>query len=458
MATHLNHIVVATDEKIHVFSPGGFRSNASPVEFSLEEISSLPTGMERLPGYGKNGARTLLVVPDLWLKQEFFAFQSQKNALVNAFLERKLKAAYPHLPQINRFFTFSLKEPSTEERGVTVFFLQEQKAFLLNGFLARAKLRPQWITTPALLWAERLLKIERDFKNQGVLLVDLRQEQVFLYFFSRGEFLFSRRLALADGSGRWESLLFEINQSIYLYAQKAKSVLNKICVAGDIEALQKSLSGKLDIPIHRLEPEGNGTSLPRDLSFLEGVWSSSGIGIPSEVYSITDRTIRHELKWKPVQWCGILTAAVSIIAFSSVNLWLDSLLQDKLRIQAALMEKHSQPLAEIEQALDALTHRAGHTPTAHALMHLDAALPESMLIREVKINHETSSMELSAAITADHIDRFRQSMKLFADNLSRQLDLNRAITIEDMAFQVDDLKVNNGGKTTYRISLKAIIP
>jgi hypothetical protein len=457
MASHLNHIVVATDETVYIYSPSKSRLDNVPFEFPLEDILSRPPDTALMPGYGKNRAATLLVVPDLWLKHEFFAFQSQKMSLVDAFLERKLKASRPHLSKINRFFTFSFKASPADERGVNVFFLQEEKAFLVNDALTQAKLAPRWITTPALLWADRLRKTDPDFKRQGVLLLDLRQEHVFLYFFSGGEFLFSRRLTLPNGSGWGETLLYEINQSIYLYAQKAKSALNKICAAGDVDEIRESLAGKLDIPIHRLAAESTQAVLPRNLSFMEGVWHSGGIEIPSESYSVTDRAIRRELKWKPVQWCGIITAAVSIIALSGINLWLGNLLQDRMLTRSALMEKHSKPLADIEQMLDALSQRAGRMPTAHAFMQIGAAMTDSMRISEIKINHETSSLELSATINTDHVDRFRQSMKLFAANLNRRLELDHAISIEDMAFQVDDLK-QSAGKTIYRFSLKAMIP
>jgi hypothetical protein len=457
MAPRQYHIAAATDETVFFFPSEKLSIRTEPVRFSLEQISACTTDLARLAGQGKKGASAILVVPDLWLKQDFFSFQPQKKSLVNAFLERKLRTAYPHLPHIDRFFTFKLKGTSAEERGVNVFFLQEQNAFLLHEALVKAKISPRWITTPALLWADRLRKIIPDFTRQATLLTDLRREQTLLYFFYKGEFLFSRRLALPDEHDRWETLLFEINQSIYLFAQKTKSALGGIYLAGDTADFQKYAVEKLDLPIQTLKAQVTETALPPDLSCLAGVWSQAGVEAPSDFNSITDKTIRRELRWKPVQWCGILTAMVSILAFSCVNLWLDDLQQEKLQTRSLLMEKQSHSLSEIELALDALTRQAGRTPAAHTLMQIDAARPESMRIDELKIHHEQLNLYLSATINADHIDRVRHSMKLFAENLNRQLDLKRRVGIQDMVVQVDDLK-QSAEKTTYRISLKATIP
>ncbi|MDZ7582178.1 MAG: hypothetical protein U5R30_16760 [Deltaproteobacteria bacterium] len=451
------NIVVATDETVYFFTPDNFGPPARPIEFSLAEMTSRSPNEPLPPHHGKNGAGVLLVVPDLWFKHEFFAFQSPKESLISAFLERKLRSAYPHLPQVDRFFTFRLKRKSAEERGVNVIFLQDEKGYLLHDFLVKAKLTPRWITTPALLWAERLRQIEPDFSRQGILLANLREERILLHFFFEGQLLFSRHLTLPDGSDRWDTLLFEINQSIYLYAQKTKSALNKICAAGDAAALKEQLSEKLDIPISFLEAGKAESALPRNLAFLQGVWTPEGVGTPSEVNSITDKNTRRELMWKPVQWCGIIAAVVSILLLAGENLWLERLLQNKLKSQTELMERRSYDPADIEMALAAVSEHARRMPSVYALARIDAAMPDSVRIDEVKIDPDNSSIELAATVSVDQIDRFRLTIHTLADNLNRQLNLSRAITMEDIVFQMDDV-TKPSEKTNYRISLKAVMP
>lgn len=455
MAQRPDRILVATDETLFLFPGDDVGAIDKPAEFSMEEVLDGKTGVERFMRNGKNRAATLLVVPDIWMKYEFFPFQPQREALAAAFLERKLVSLYPNLPEVTRFYTFSVKDGQPEGRGISAFFPHEEKTFRLNDALRSMKSEPRWITTPALLWAERLRRTDPNFLKRGTLLVDIRADRTLLYFYHQGEFLFSRSLVMPSENGRAETLLFEINQSNYLYAQKTKSSLSHIWVAGDAAAFRTDVAAHIEVPFEEMETRSR-RELPPRLSFLDGIWPSDGIKAPSEFGSITDRKIRNENKWKPVQWCGILTAIVSIAAFTAVGFWLEGRLLDELRVKSKLTQKNASSLAEIEDALHLLSQHAERMPSAHVLMQIEAARPKSVLIQEVKLDLDLKGLELTAAVNAEHLDQFRHALKLFAENLNQGLKLRRAVRLEDFAFQADALRAPSGW-STFRVSVKAMM-
>jgi hypothetical protein len=455
MAQRPDNILVATDETLFVLPAGDAGAIDAPSELPLQEVLDRKAGENRFTCNRKNSGATLLVVPDVWLKYEFFPFQPQRESLAAAFIERKLLSLYPNLPEVSRFYTFSLKDGRPEGRGISVFFPHEEKAFRLIDALRSFKSEPRWITTPAFLWAKRLDQTDPNFLKRGTLLIDVKADLTLLYFYHQGEFLFSRSLLLPSKDGRAETLLFEINQSIYLYAQKTKSSLSHIWVTGDAVAFRTDLAPHLEVPYEEMENR-NILALPPQLSFLDGVWSSGGVEVPSESGSITDRKIRTENKWKPVQWCGILTAIVSIAAFFAVGCWLEGRLLDEMQARSKLKEKSPWSLAAIEEALNLLSHRAERTPSAHVLMQIEAARPKSVLVQEVKLDLDLKGLELTAAVNVEHIDQFRHALWLFAENLNRNLKLGRAVRLEDFVFQADASPTRSGW-TTFRVSLKAMI-
>ena len=110
-------------------------------------------------------------------------------------------------------------------------------------------------------------------------------------------------------------------------------------------------------------------------------------------------------------------------------------------------------LSEYETALDELTVHAKRPSSAFVIAKIVSSLSEFILLNEININLDTSILELTATVHAERIDSFRQQLKMFAQRLNTKLQLPRPISLEDITFQIDDVK-NATGKLHHRIAFK----
>jgi hypothetical protein len=446
-------IVAATDERVCFWEGNNSNENGAWVEMPLQELLLQGINDTLLPAFRKNRAKTLLIVPDHWFKHDYFLFKSPKDSLITPFLERKLKTVYPNLPSVSDFFSYVYCQREAESHGVKAFFLHEEKGYRLYDALSRADLLPRWITTPALLWTERLKLILPEFSKQGTLLIQLQDNKAFLYFFFEGDFLFSRAVALADVGERWDALLFEINQSLYLFAQKAKSDLGRIYLIGNEPNVQERLSEGLGRSVQTLAAEWEPAAVPPALASLDGLLAVDGVAPPSESHSIAHRRIQQELKWRPVQWAGILLAGLLCLFLLGEHQWLEWQLQDEITTRTQLRQKQLIALADCEAALDEITEYAKRPASFHTIAKMVASLPEAIFVHEIKLNLDSPLLELAATVNADNIERFRQLLKTLTENVNRRFKLQQPIRIEDIIFNMEDLK-NQPGKAHYKIAFK----
>jgi hypothetical protein len=202
-------LIVATDKSAFFVDICKADKNISFFSQPLEDIDVNGIKNDFAFKTRRNRSKTLLVVPDHWFKHEYLPFQSNKNALIRVFLERKLKAAYPKSQFVSQFLSYTTRQREVEHRGISAFYLEDENGYRLHEALCKVGLTPQLITTPALLWAVKFKSLLPDFSKQPALIVHSQKDQAFLYFFCEGDFIFSRKVALQEGNN--ESLVFEIN-------------------------------------------------------------------------------------------------------------------------------------------------------------------------------------------------------------------------------------------------------
>jgi hypothetical protein len=442
-------LIVATDKSVFFVDICKAEKNISVFSQPLEYINVNGIKNDFAIKTRRNHSKTLLVVPDHWFKHEFFPFQSNKDALIKVFLERKLKTAYPKSPFVSQFLSYTTRQREVEHRGISAFYLEEENGYRLHEALCKVGLSPQLITTPALLWAVKFKSLLPDFAKQPALIVHSQKDQAFLYFYCEGDFFFSRKVAIQEGNN--ESLVFEINQSIYLFSQKAKKELGCIYLIGDettcIDILTEAF-GKL---IHILKFDSQEVTIDKEISFLQDLLTLDGISSPDNDHGVTHRRIQQQLKWRPVQWAGILIGAILLIILSAEHHWIDRV--SDLKEIGQQEPKTGLTLSEYETALDELTVHAKRPSSAFVIAKIVSSLSEFILLNEININLDTSILELTATVHAESIDSFRQQLKMFAQGLNTKLKLPRPISLEDITFQIDDVK-NSTGKLHHRIAFK----
>ncbi|MCU0590229.1 MAG: hypothetical protein MUC57_01990 [Desulfobacterales bacterium] len=458
MLSHYHHrVIAATDKALYFSKDGNLNPNSGLTELGLAPFVAQEFDGRVLALFQEARSNLLLIVPDHWFKHEFFLFKSPRNSLIKPFIERKLKTAYPNLPAAQDFFSFSFRQRAATGPGVRAFHLYEPVFYDLYAALCNAHLTPRWITTAALLWEERLRLRIPEFPTQAAMLVHLHAQGAFLYFYFQGDFLFSRTVALPESAERWDALLFEVNQSIYLFSQKAKSDLNQIYLIGNEAGFQQRLSDVLGRPVQLIAGDSPAKALPRELAHLEALLDQNGVAAPGDAYSVTHSRVQQEVKWRPIQWVGMVVAAVLLLFFVAENQWLDERLQDEIIVRSQMRRQQPITLADYDVALLELTEDAKRPSAAHTISKIISSLPEDVLINEFKMDSDAVRLDVSATVYVDTVDRFRSRLKLLIDALNRKFKLDPAMTIEDMVFNLEEMK-NPSHQAHYKISWKILLP
>jgi hypothetical protein len=452
-----NRLIAATDKKIYFSETGSLSRESGSIELPISQFLSHEYDLRLFSAFQQSRSKILLIVPDHWFKHDFFPFKSQRDSLIKSFIERKLKTAYPNLPLAPHFFTYLFRQRAMAGPGVRIFHLVEPHAYDLYEALCQTNLRPRWITTAALLWEEHCKLRVSGFETQAALLIHQQAHEASLYFYFHGDFLFSRTVALPESAERLDALIFEVNQSIYLFSQKAKSDLNQVYLIGDEAPVQQQLSDFLGRPIQTIDSVPPLRASPRDLAHLDRLLDSEGVSTPSDAYSVTHSQIQQEVKWRPVQWAGTLIAALLLLFFAGEYEWLDGRLQDETIARSQLQRQQPIALADYDAALVELSEDARRPSAVQTMLKLMASLPEDVWINEIRMDLDGLRLDAGATITADTVDRFRHRLKLLVENMNLRLRLDPPIRIEDMIFNLEDMK-SQTTKTHYKIAWKVNLP
>ena len=235
-------ITLVGNDEIYFILQGGSGEGQTLDPLTLDRFLTDEADLSAIPETFRHQVNSVMVVPDYWLGNTSFPFQSRKRSLAEAFLERKLRADFPEIPGVKDFYEYFFHQADGDETAVYAYFLREPTFFRLYDQLLRWNLHPRRITTPAFLWASQLKERIPGFQEGGKAFVHILPKECFLYFFFEGHFLFSRQISLpefqGDPSDQIETLTYETNQSLYLFSQKAKAEIDRVYVSffGHVEA------------------------------------------------------------------------------------------------------------------------------------------------------------------------------------------------------------------------------
>ncbi|MFH0729047.1 MAG: hypothetical protein V2B19_22250 [Pseudomonadota bacterium] len=290
---------------------------------TLLSLDGEPSPLPPESGFTKN---SLLIVPDYWFGSSVYLLHSKQRAVIQSFIERKLQTDHPDLPEASLFYDYT----SPGEGKLFVNFLQDPECFKLYHRLEAMGVSPENISTPAFLWARRLEAGLPDFKKSGCCLVHLTAVEAFLYFFSQGRFLFSRSIAfpksLEDSSDKLNALAYEINQSTFLFSQKAKSELSHIrMVAPDPDDIV-ALSSHLDREISAFDVDHETEEEKRQFQSDMGAvlpFGAKEIGASNRFVHVSHKLKKKALEWKPLQLAGITLGLILVLLLcvESFFLW-----------------------------------------------------------------------------------------------------------------------------------------
>jgi len=388
----------------------------------------------------------VLVVPDYWVGSTFYKFQSEKKALIETFVERKLAGDHPDLPSITDFFDYSETAGDSEEKGLFVYYLQEAKSYDIYRRLAELNIRPRKITTPAFLWNNKKQLKGAEFHKGGQCLVHMVNSDCFLYFFNHGRFLFSRSIALPESEdGPDEALAalnYEINQSIYLFSQKARSDEIKVHLLSAGSSNAEALSALMDRDVNDLTSvirPSMDKKLSRRLSVISA-FDQRDLGPHATFLSLTHSQLKKDLEWKPIQVVGILVGLIVLTLLCVESLFLHRLASSRnvrmTRSEKQVQIETGEAIGRYDQALDLMIKEAQRPSLTQTIMKTIKALPDGIQIRELSIDLENSpKLAMKGLVTADNPIEFKNLLSQFLAGLRINFEGSRALRIQNIDFE-----------------------
>jgi hypothetical protein len=410
----------------------------------LDQALSDGSYAQQIPKSLKGNHKTLCVVPDHWFGSETYPFRSTKPSLVEPFLERKLRAAYPDRQAIHHFFHYRSIKSADGTDGLSTYFLQDSKSFQLYSSLERMNLAPGRITSPGFLWEDKLARISAEFRNEGTLLIHLSHQMCLLYFYFQGNFLFSRDVVLPDSADSMNALVFEVNQSLYMFSQKTKNELSRIYfLSNEPEslALFSETFGRDIIDLLPLLDSVETVAMP-DLPRLDGLIKQKDLSFHASYFSVVHRGARQELEWKPVQWAGILIGALLVLPLFGENLLLGNIIRQETA-QTRIMRQQSMPstgltLADYETEANRVLEIAQRPSVTYAMDRVLKILPATVDVKEIEVSLEGQPMlKLQGVVQASEADDLKALLSDLVRKLRASFAAANDFSINDIDIQVD---------------------
>ncbi len=447
---HVTPITLVNNDEVYFIIQGGSGEGRISEPFSFDRLLQDESVPDAVPEAFRRRGNRVMVVPDYWLGNSSFAFQSRKRSLAEAFLERKLQAEFPEVHGITDFFAYFLYTSEEGEPSVSAYFVREPTFFHLYRRLAEWGLQPHRITAPAFLWESQLKERIPDFRAGGKAFVHLVSNECFLYFFFNGHFLFSRQISLpeveADASEQLDTLTYETNQSLHLFSQKAKAEIDKIYMVsfGHVDARDLAERIGRDVEaVSGLEEElVQGTTTIGHPGLLRGLYLPN-LGESGKWRTIGHRREEKEQQWRPVQKVGIAVGLILLLllAGESVLLWNWA---RPVRAQAAPgstaeARQAEADLRQYNEALDLFLKETRRPSASKTIINLARALPENVWIREMTVETEPSpGVALKGAVRAAKPAQFRRALSELLDNLDDSFQGARSLGMQDIDFNADN--------------------
>jgi hypothetical protein len=445
-----NNLISMVDDESLFFVAINSRGETKAVEsIALKALLIDEPAADIIPESIRDRKNTLLIIPDYWLGNSSYKFQSRKKSLADAFIARKLHEQFPDQPEIKYFFDGTFYQREQAEKWVYAYFLQNSQFFQLYPQLAQFNLQPHRITCPALIWQQKIRQEIPDFDKGGKGFVQLLPKIGLLYFFFEGNFLFSRSIPLVDAQSQpadtYDAIAYELNQSLYLFSQKAKTEIDKLYLVSYEKESGQALSQVLGREIHDLNYMINDSKTLQNLTAAAGAigFLSPSDMLPNKNFlSLCHRVLKKELEWKPVQFAGV---AVGIILFFLLGLETTFLYKWSHQIQLpgsngenSFTAEESRKIQQYNEALDVLLNELERHSPQKVLRKIAKSLPSNVLIQEIVLETEDNpGVDLKGLIRADDPEHFKACLSTLIANFNQNIQGRRAMTVSDVDFVVN---------------------
>jgi hypothetical protein len=291
-----------------------------------------------------------------------------------------------------------------------------------------------------------------DFNDGGKCFIELLHNIYHLYFFFEGNFLFSRSIPLADlpadSPDNLQAITYELNQSLYLFSQRAKAEVNNIYLLSSESVTIDSLSEALGREINDLsslfsEPRGTHTTNESTDSIDDLVLSH--YLLKNQFLFVSHKKLKKELEWRPVQSAGI---AISL--FLCLLLGMESIFLHKWSRQNQVSAIHregvdagntKQKIRQYNEALDTLIEDAERRRPKEVIAKIARSLPLQVRMQEIFFKIGTvPELEFKGVAKVLGSELLKGSLSVFIANLNKNLHPRRPLTIPDIDIELDKKK------------------
>jgi hypothetical protein len=461
-------IIAVHDDQIRIQNGRSDLSDLRSDCFSLAAfLGGAPPPEGPAAGSGPRGF-PLLIVPDHWFGQLDFAFQSRKPSVVASFAKRQLQAAHPELPLIEAFYAFRFTRGAREPQRLSIAYLQEPRGYQLYERLEDCGLVPHLITTPALLWEHKLQSRLADFADGGRCLIQVVGPCCFLYFFFGGWFLFSRSITLPDLSlapeERFGALVYELNQSFYLFAQKAKADVAAIYLVSPRAEDPARLTGLLGREVKPLvlgAAQGEPVLAPQGSDSPVAAFIAEAFCLQNGFRGIAHRRLKRELDWKPVQIAAAVVGVVTLLTIAAESFFLWG--GNNAGASAVYDASAAEALAGFNDALAFISAEAGKPSPAETVAAVMRSLPAGTRIKTLALAiAERPGLRLEGVMAAPGPEAFETRLASLLDRLNQGFGISPPLGLQDVVCHPEghgsDAVTAAGGQGVYAFALEFGLP
>jgi hypothetical protein len=387
---------------------------------------------------------SLMIVPDFWLGNRTYDFQSNDKSAIESFIARKLKLEFPKNPEIQNLFSYEIIKKNKGDQEVVSLFIQEPKTDSILKRLAVNKIRPVRITTPGLIWNMRLMKAVDSFEKQSTGLIYLIERECFLLFFQNGKFLFSRTIPLPEASGdnssRLDSITYEINQSAYHFSQRTKSQIDKLFLISRGNDNISGFKDKIGRNLTLLDEKLAGHSLNDEMLTEQGLvadFTSDDLFPPDRIPGVSDRLLKKEMEINRMQLIGLFIGLILLIILGGEFLFLKNIEQRESQVYVSGEENPKTIIEQYNNALDSLLLDNEREKPLSVLGRLALSLPDNIVVESIELEQEPSrALSFKGIVIAEDINAFSTALRALVEHININLRISNPITMDDIEIEM----------------------
>ncbi|MBF0120224.1 MAG: hypothetical protein HQK79_15420 [Desulfobacterales bacterium] len=408
-------------------------------------LSAEPIDLDIFHQKDKEQFHSLLIIPDYWVGNDSFTFQSKKPSIVIPFIERKLIADHSEFPEIVYFFSYHFYQNEQKEQKLYCYYFQDAKCFQIYNKFSKYNLPPHRITIPAYLLDQKIKKEIPEFSKGGKIIVKLMPFDCFIYFFFHGNFIFSRNIKLPElydsVQEKFNNLTFEINQSLYLFSQKTKIEVDQFFILSINKDDIKELGVSIGKEIKNLGPLFDSNLLPYENIKEIGAsyfFGKNDLSRSNNVFSISHKILKAETEWKPIQLTGIIIGLLLIVILLGET-FLIFQYSNKFQLPSNIIRadrEQRQHIQKVNQSLDSILLETQKPNPVELSANILKSLSENIILSELKIETDMNpGIEFKGIVKAKDPDNFKEIISSFVHALNKNIKLNQPVNIKDVNFE-----------------------